>query len=30
MFKEAQLGTNYKRLVLLHPDCVINGVVDAS
>ena len=30
MFRAAPLGADYKRLVLLHPDCVTDGVVDAS
>ena len=30
MFEAAPLGANCKYLLLLHPDCIIDGVVDTS
>ena len=30
MYEAIPLGTDFKRLLLLHPDCVIDGVVDTS
>ena len=30
IFEAAPLGANFKHLLLLHPDCEFDGVVDAS
>ena len=30
MFQAAPLGANFRHLLLLHPDCEFNGVVDAG
>ena len=30
MFGAAPLGTDYRRLLLLHPSCVVKGVLDAT
>jgi len=30
MYEIAPLGANFRRLLLLHPDCVIDNVVDAN